>query len=564
MQMSITAGLLVVIIVLIRAIALNRLPKTAFLILWGVVLFRLFVPVAIPVQFSFFAGFRGAAELIPFSDTIPPVGNVGYMLDGANRAFPSIVRAEAWPYLHITEAISESTGHTFNIPIATIIWLTGMAVFFIFFAAIYMVNHRRLRFATLLSGNDFIDEWLAEHWHIRPIAVMQSDRITTPLAVGIIKPRIILPKCLNLNDKRLLSHILTHEYYHIRRLDALWKMLLVCAVCIHWFNPLVWAMLILASRDLELTCDEMVIQRLGTESRRAYAYSIIGMAQQRSKFAPLYNGFSRNAAEERIESIVKMKRKPIVILALSIVMVAALAIGTLTAFATSEPSEGAEADYEIQQACLDASPNLSSTISEPRVMRQEILDYRAYYGNDDIVGHLYIPGTTINYLIPQAADNAFYLVNDIWQRRNMAGWVWLCAYVNLYERDQNLVLFGHNMYHDHRFHSLYHFLQEDFFFSYRYIFFSTIYADYVFEVFSAYATHINFPFFFSNYDHLEGGWGFYINELARKSYFDAGIIVSENDRVITLITCENTRPNYRIVVHGRLVSEIFSCVEYGS
>jgi len=92
---------------------------------------------------------------------------------------------------------------------------------------------------------------------------MQSDRITTPVAVGIIKPWIILPKFMDLNDTQLLRYVFTHEYYHIRRFDALWKMIFVFALCIHWFNPMVWVMFILACRDIELTCDEMVIRHFG-------------------------------------------------------------------------------------------------------------------------------------------------------------------------------------------------------------------------------------------------------------------------------------------------------------
>jgi len=193
----------------------------------------------------------------------------------------------------------------------------------------------------------------------------------------------------------------------------------------------------------------------------------------------------------------------------------------------------------------------------PRVMRQEFLAHREYYGNDDIIGHLYVPGTTINYLIPQTTDNAFYLNHNIWRRRYAAGAVWLCYHANLYGQDQNLVLFGHNMNRNHIFHSVRFFLQEDFFHNNRYIYFNTIYANYVFEVFSVYVTHISFPYIYPNYDHREGGWEWYINEFARRSHWDAGIEVSENDRIITLSTCENARRDYRIAVHGRLISETF-------
>jgi hypothetical protein len=91
-------------------------------------------------------------------------------------------------------------------------------------------------------------------------------------------------------------------------------------------------MFILANRDLELSCDEMVINRFGAETRTAYAYTIIGMAEQRNKFTPLYNGFSKNATEERIVSIMKVKKTSLVSLISACFMVSVLIVG---AFAVS-------------------------------------------------------------------------------------------------------------------------------------------------------------------------------------------------------------------------------------
>jgi beta-lactamase regulating signal transducer with metallopeptidase domain len=197
---------------------------------------------------------------------------------------------------------------------------------FIFFAVIHYRNNRKLRFATAIRDNGFLNEWLAEHRHIRPIEIMQLDRIISPLAVGIFKPRIILPKMMDMSDKQLMNYVLTHEYYHIKRYDALWKILLAVALCVHWFNPLVWLMFVLASRDLELTCDEAVIRRFGAKTRKDYAYMLIGMVEQGSKFAPLYNGFSKNATHERIESIMKNKKLTLASVILAVALVSVLTV----------------------------------------------------------------------------------------------------------------------------------------------------------------------------------------------------------------------------------------------
>jgi hypothetical protein len=143
-----------------------------------------------------------------------------------------------------------------------------------------------------------------------------------------------------MSDKQLLNYVLTHEYYHIKRFDSLWKLLFVFALCVHWFNPMAWVMFVLVNRDLELTCDEMVIRRFGTEIKTAYAYSLIGMAEQRSRFTILYNGFSKNAAEERIISIMKTKKLSFISVISAIVLVFVLTAGAMATSAANAARTG--------------------------------------------------------------------------------------------------------------------------------------------------------------------------------------------------------------------------------
>jgi beta-lactamase regulating signal transducer with metallopeptidase domain len=324
LHMSISAGLFVITVVLIRAVALHRLPKKMFLALWGVVLFRLLMPVSIPLPFSapnIFANFGEALKMALSDSSVP------FVIDNPANTGETVTGTAG----NIAEAAQEQF---FNIAPTTAIWLVGMLALFIFFAVIYFRNHRRLRYATSIRDNGFLNEWLTENKLPRTIAIMQSDRIISPLAVGIFRPRIILPKSMNMSDKQLLDYVLAHECYHIKRHDALWKIILLLALCVHWFNPMVWVMFVLASRDLELTCDEAVIHRFGTKTKKAYAYMLIGMAEQQGAFAPLYNGFSRNATEERIVSIMKIKKVSRIWTILAIALVSVITIGMLSGFAS--------------------------------------------------------------------------------------------------------------------------------------------------------------------------------------------------------------------------------------
>ena len=190
---------------------------------------------------------------------------------------------------------------------------------------------------------------------------------------------------------------------------------------------------------------------------------------------------------------------------------------------------------------------------EPREARQEFLDYRIHYDNDDIIGHIWIPYTTVNYLVAQGSDNEFYLYHNLRGRRWRPGAIFLDYLADIYNPgDHNWVIYGHNMGENHMFHMVRHFLREDFFHANRYIHFSTIYADYVFEVFSAYVAHVNHPYIWPRY----GDWDYKINYFRSLSQFDAGINVSGDDRILTLSTCDNRYIDWRIVVHAVLISDI--------
>ena len=187
-----------------------------------------------------------------------------------------------------------------------------------------------------------------------------------------------------------------------------------------------------------------------------------------------------------------------------------------------------------------------------RVPRQEFLELRESFGNDDIVGRLWIENTNIDYIVVQGVDNQHYLYHDIWGNPSSAGWVFLDYLVDISAEDDNLVLYAHNMPQGIMFHNLRYYTNYDFFSRHRIIHFSTLYKDYVWEIFAFYTadivfpyTHINFP----NSDTRE----YWFQRFASASMHDSGIIISEQDRILTLSTCTNTNVDHRYVLQARLV-----------
>jgi len=364
-----------------------------FVILWGTALFRLLVPVHIPVPFRF-----------PSFPAHPqPAIHTGQPMAG-NRP-PAAQPVWEWSENLPNTAFSPQVNETLSIPPIIVLWLVGMVTLLIFFGVVYVQNHRKLRFATPVCNNCCINRWLAQHKLLRTIAIMQLSGIKTPLTLGVLRPQIILPSTLNIHDERLLIHILTHEYYHIKRFDALWKMFLVCALCIHWFNPLVWVMFFFANRDLEVACDALVVRRLGFDVRHEYAFSIIGMAEQ-AKLAQLHVAFSKNVAtrqlKERIELIMKTRKTSRRGFVVAIVLALVLPLSTLAVFANNEHSIVAPAT-----CChTPSTEETAKTFGLENFRVEHFVGGYSIYNADDLIAPCGTSITSEEFLAAQRAHDA--------------------------------------------------------------------------------------------------------------------------------------------------------------
>ena len=319
-QMSLGGGVLILFIVVVRALAIHRLPKTTFLILWLIAALRLLLPFSIPLPFNIHIGldiFSGIVQELPS-------GNIGSPLPGKN--LPSYDAGTAVPN-PTTEHIS-----TFEI-----LWLVGVLLLALYFSISYLRSMRKFRMS-IPDNTPYIREWLTTHQITRSIEARSSDLISSPLTYGILHPVILLPKKLDRNDQAALKYVLTHEYVHIRRFDAITKILFAAVLCIHWFNPLVWGMYVLANRDTELSCDAWVIRMTGVKNRSSYALMLIKMEERRNGMSALWNHFGKNAISERIEAIMKFKKTSIWACILALALIA----GATTAFAAARTDDNME------------------------------------------------------------------------------------------------------------------------------------------------------------------------------------------------------------------------------
>ena len=329
LQMSISAAVMISIITVIRAISINRLPKKTFIALWGIVLVRLLVPFSWPSPLSVYS-----------LANRPEVGQIG----GApvTNVLP-IVPTSTAPTDALTAGIS---------PWAWI-WGIGLALCVLYFAIAYIRCCREFMTSQPVE-NAFTVQWLTTHNCKRPVTIRQTDSITAPLTYGIFRPVILMPIQTDWTDTKKLQYVLEHEYVHIRRFDGVTKFLLTVALCTHWFNPLVWVMYILANRDIELSCDEKVVRIFGETVKSVYALILIDMAEKKSGLVPLCNHFSKNAIEERIEAIMKIKKTTVFTLVIACAVV--VVVGSTFATSASElsTSKGLPAVKDAAAVCPDS------------------------------------------------------------------------------------------------------------------------------------------------------------------------------------------------------------------
>lgn len=262
------------------------------------------------------------------------------------------------------------------------VWMIGLLGCALFFLVTHLRCRREYQTALPLD-NEFIRGWQKDHPTRRKIEIRQSDRIAAPLTYGIFHPVVLLPKQIDWTDETRLRYILTHEFIHVQRLDTLTKLVLVTALCVHWFNPFVWVMFVLANRDIELACDETVVQTFGETMKSAYALTLIGLEEKKIHLAPLVNNFSKNSIEERIVSIMKIKKNSFTGIMLAFVLVA----GTTTVFATSANTTDAE-------VVLPKEANVASIIfnnNSPTIDLNKVADGEIVLNTDPDGGAIITP-----------------------------------------------------------------------------------------------------------------------------------------------------------------------------
>lgn len=300
LDMSKTAAIVIGVVVVVRLL-LKKAPKWISYALWGVVLLRLLCPFSIEAPVS--AVPRMETVSVELVDSTLPRFEFETPADRQINQHVLDTTPPGEPYALVTRSFEPTQWLSF-------IWLAGIAVMLICSVVSYIKLRRRLVGAMPLRDNIYL-----------------ADRIVSPFVMGIICPKIYLPSNIGESER---EYIILHEQRHIRRLDHVIKVLAFAALCLHWFNPLVWLAFILAGKDMEMSCDEAVIKNLGSEIRADYSASLLSLATGRRIIAGTPLAFGEGDTKGRIKNIANWKKPVIWVVIIAVLVCAVLAVCLLT------------------------------------------------------------------------------------------------------------------------------------------------------------------------------------------------------------------------------------------
>lgn len=299
-NMSISASWLIFAVLILRLV-LKKAPKWVNVLLWGIVAIRLICP------FSF----ESALSLIPSAETFPKKIISGPSFDVQSGITPVDNRINDYLGDRYFEGVTvpANNGNTI-MTILTIVWTIGILLLVAYTVISYWRLHREIDTAVRYKDNIF-----------------QSENVSSPFVLGLIKPRIYLPFKLDGQD---MEHVVAHEQAHIRRKDHWWKPLGFLLLTIHWFNPLMWLAYVLLCRDIELACDEKVIKGLSNEQRADYTQALVACSVNRRMIAACPLAFGEVGVKERVKSVMNYKKPAFWVIIIAVIVCVGVAVCFLT------------------------------------------------------------------------------------------------------------------------------------------------------------------------------------------------------------------------------------------
>lgn len=283
---------IVIVIVLIARLFLKRFPKFISYALWLVVLFRLLCPVSFESIISLIPEKTPTSYHYTLEDESISIVGAG---EAAYQAMEDVLNGKLGTQ-HIKTTDYDVNGNVKYVTASwqevfilfgQYVWIAGVFLMILYSVFSYRNVRRKVMLAVPFRDNIYI-----------------VDEPISPFVMGIFQPKIYLPRDLGEKEQ---EYIILHEQFHIKRLDYIVKLLAFLALCIHWFNPLVWVAFILSSKDMEMSCDEAVIKRMGEDIKADYSASLLTLATGHRMIQGTPLAFGEGDTKGRIKNMANLK-----------------------------------------------------------------------------------------------------------------------------------------------------------------------------------------------------------------------------------------------------------------
>lgn len=300
LNMSITASWIALAVIAVRLL-LKKAPKWITVLMWGLVGIRLICPFSLESIFS----------LIPSAETVP--GDILYTNTPTIHSGVEAINSVVNPI--ILDSLAPAVGASVN-PIqiiafaASAIWIVGIVAMSIYTVVSYIRIQRKVKEAVPYQDN-----------------IRLCDHVDTPFILGVMRPKIYLPSAMSEQD---MKYVIAHENTHLKRHDHWWKPLGFLLLTVYWFNPILWAAYVLLCRDIELACDEKVIQDMGAENKKPYSIALINCSVPRRMIAACPLAFGEVGVKERVKSVLNYRKPAFWIIAAAMIAGIVLAVCFLT------------------------------------------------------------------------------------------------------------------------------------------------------------------------------------------------------------------------------------------
>ena len=349
LHLSLIGGYTVLLVLFLRFLMLKVLHCSRRLVygLWLLVLLNFSVPAILQSPFSLIpSGVENTARNLEnrsyeLSDTIHQVSGTGQASE-VKAQFPEVLQ-EAQKNSETTSETQTSlwNGSAWNWSlIFRTVWLVGIALLLLQQAISTVKLKRFLRKKHCVESNS-------------KRRIREYEKLPAPFVWGVLRPVICLPAGLDATEKR---YILAHEEYHRKRLDPLWKLLFLLVRTLHWFNPCIWLAYLLFCRDMEMACDEAVLQNSAQDIRKDYAASLLKYAAKQNGYAVSSLTFGEPSLKSRIQNVLHYRKKAFGITLMGLVILLAAAIGLLLRPAAQTP----ESDSNTENGSLSGTEKTDS------------------------------------------------------------------------------------------------------------------------------------------------------------------------------------------------------------